>query len=114
MGEEARVNLLSGDDCAEGCPDSYLALDFDPAAVTLDDAFADREPQPCATHLGLHALDPIEFLEKIWQRFCRNAVTTICYANLPGLGIAGSRNHHFPIRAIIFDGIADQVKNDLF
>src|SRR5437764_12741657 len=54
---------------------AHFRLHFDPAAVMLDDLFADRQPQPRAFRFALFGrpLGCEERLENFWKKLLRNA-----------------------------------------
>src|SRR6266850_149856 len=60
-------------------------------------------------------LDPVEFLEKVWNLILRNAKAPVLYGNNHEaiLQVRRSRNGDFVVRPGILNGIRDQVVQDL-
>ncbi len=99
----------------EGCSHTHLALDFDATIVSLDDLFADGESQPCAAGLALMFAHPVEFFEEMGNGFIRDAHTRILDRRWIFSSVSkAAADDHRSIRTVVFDGITQQVEQDLF
>lgn len=99
----------------EGGADVEDALDFDGAAVGLDDGVGDGEAEAGAAFLaaGAGAVDTVESFEEVGDVFLGDAGAGVLDGKGGALFVAGEGEVDLPFLAVVFHGVAEEIKKGL-